>query len=342
MKNKVFFAFIFSSLFLVAAKSRLLLHPVSIQYPASWPKPAYDFEKKPLTKEGIELGRKLFYDPILSKDNTISCSSCHLSFTAFTHVDHSLSHGIADSIGLRNSPVLINLAWNKSFMWDGAINHIEVQALAPISHPAEMGENIVSVVAKLQATKIYPLFFQEVFGDSIITGARLLKSLAQFQLTLISSNSKYDQVMRREPGINFTEQEEKGFQLFKTNCSSCHQEPLFTTGEFANNGLSVDPSLKDIGRMKISLDPKDSLKFKIPTLRNIEFSYPYMHDGRFKTLYQVLNHYAKGIQSNPTLAPELKNKIPLTDDEKVELVAFLFTLSDKEFLFNPQFGFPRK
>jgi cytochrome c peroxidase len=327
---------------LLAAKGRELLHPVTIAYPSNWPNPAYDFKKNPLTAENIALGRELFYDPVLSNDNTISCSNCHLSYTSFTHVDHALSHGIHDSVGTRNSPVLINLAWNKFFMWDGAINHLDVQALAPISHPAEMGEDLVSVIKKLQTTRKYPPLFMQVYGDSNITGEHVLKSLAQFQLTLISCNSKYDQVMRKEPGIIFSEQEANGYQLFKTHCNGCHQEPLFTNGEFTNNGLPVDAGLKDIGRMKISLNPTDSLKFKVPTLRNIEFSYPYMHDGRFKTLYQVLNHYTNGIAQNPTLHPLLKNGITLNENDKIDIVTFLLTLTDKEFLFNPAYGFPKK
>jgi cytochrome c peroxidase len=326
----------------IAARQPFKLHPVQLNYPSSWPTPVYDQKTNPLTKEGVELGRKLFYDPILSNNNTISCSSCHLSFTAFTHVDHSLSHGINDSVGTRNSPVLINLAWNKSFMWDGAIHHLDVQALAPITHQAEMGSTIQSVVHKLQQTTHYPNLFYEVYGDTAITGERLLKALAQFQLTLISSNSKYDQVMRKENGIGFTEQEEKGYRLFKQHCNSCHTEPLFTSGEFANNGLPVDPTLMDLGRMKVTQQSKDSLLFKIPTLRNIEFSYPYMHDGRFKSLFQVLNHYSAGIHSTPTLSLELKNKLPFSENDKVDLMAFLLTLTDKTFLFNPDFGFPRK
>ncbi len=326
----------------MAAQHKLLLHPITLQFPSTWPKPVYDFNKNPLTKENIALGRELFYDPILSKNNMISCSSCHLSFTSFTHVDHSLSHGIYDSIGTRNSPVLVNLAWNKSFMWDGAINHLDVQALAPITHPSEMGENINSVVRKLQQTKKYPPLFLEVYGDSNITGEHVLKSIAQFQLTLVSSNSKYDQVMRNEPGIEFTQQELRGYELFKKNCNHCHTEPLFTNGEFINNGLPVDPDLKDIGRAKISLNPSDSFKFKVPTLRNIEFSYPYMHDGRFSSLYQVLDHYTNNVQPNSNLPLELKNGIQLNSNEKTDIIAFLLTLSDRAFLFNSEFGFPRK
>ena len=344
MKNKTkYIAPIFLFLILsIAAQIPNKLTHVTLKYPKNWPQPNYDFTKNPLTKEGIELGRKLFYDPILSQDSIISCSSCHLSFTAFTHVDHALSHGIRDSIGTRNSPVLINLAWGKLFMWDGAVNHLDVQALAPISHPAEMGENINSVVNKLRLTKRYPDLFNKVYGDSIITGERVLKSIAQFQLTLISANSKYDKIMRNEPNINFTEQELNGYKLFKNHCSSCHQEPLFTSGKFANNGLKIDPNLMDYGRIKITHNSKDSLLFKIPTLRNIEFSYPYMHDGRYKSLNDVINHYSSEIYDSETLDYRLKKGVNLTHNEKIDLIAFLLTLSDKEFLFNPDFGYPRK
>jgi cytochrome c peroxidase len=340
MKNKLkFILSLFVFTLLVAAYIPNELERVSISYPTSWPDPVYDFNKNPLSKEGVQLGRKLFYDPILSKDNSISCSNCHLSFTAFTHVDHPLSHGIHDSIGTRNSPALMNLAWGKSFMWDGAVNHLDMQALAPISHPAEMGEDIANVVDKIQHSKVYPLLFQKVFNDSIITGEHLLKAIAQFQLTLVSANSKYDKVMAK--AAQFTEQEERGYQLFKINCESCHQEPLFTSGDFANNGLTVDSTLMDFGRMIITKNPQDSLLFKIPTLRNIEFSHPYMHDGRFRNLSQVLNHYTKGIHKSSTLAPALQNGVHLNENEKVDIIAFLLTLSDKAFVLNPDFTFPR-
>lgn len=314
---------------------------VSLVYPETWTKPVYDFEKNPLTKEGIALGRKLFYDPILSKDNSTSCSSCHLSFTTFTHVDHALSHGIGDSIGNRNSLALINLAWTKHFMWDGAANHLDVQSLAPINDPKELGETTRNVVEKLQQTEVYPPMFEAAFGDSTVTGEHLLKALSQFQLTFVSANSKYDQVMLAEEGVAFTEQETAGYQVFKANCAACHTEPLFTNGDFANNGLPVDTTLNDWGRILISQQAKDSLTFKVPTLRNIEFSKPYMHDGRFKKLSQVINHYTDGIHQSPTLAPELKEGIVISHKEKVDLLAFLLTLTDKEFMFNKDLSFPR-
>ncbi|MCF8422921.1 MAG: cytochrome-c peroxidase [Bacteroidia bacterium] len=306
--------------------------------PKNWPKPVYNFTNNALTKSKVELGRVLFYDPILSKDNTISCASCHSPFSAFTHIDHALSHGIHDSIGARNSPALINLAWQKTFMWDGAINNLDMQALAPITHKAEMANDIKSLVQKLNTIKLYKHLFKDAFGDSIATGEKTLKAISQFLLTLISSNAKYDRVMKKQE--IFTSQEINGYRLFQKHCNTCHKEPLFTTNDFANNGLSIDTLLNDYGRFIITKNPSDSLKFKIPTLRNIEFTFPYMHDGRFKKLSQVMTHYTSQIQSSKTLASELKQKITLTSNEKVDIIAFLITLSDREFVFDKRFADP--
>ena len=312
----------------------------NFSYPSSWPKPTYDFSKNPIEKNKVNLGRVLFYDPILSENNSISCESCHSPYSAFTHIDHALSHGIYDSIGTRNSLALMNLAWKKTFMWDGAINNLDMQALAPISHPLEMGSSIKKVVIKLQASKKYRQLYFQAYGDSIPTGEKTLKALSQFLLTLVSSNSKYDKVMSGD--LQFTTQEKNGYALFQKNCSSCHREPLFTNDEFANNGLPENPSLKDKGRMHITLDSTDTYKFKIPTLRNIEYTFPYMHDGRFKKLSEVMNHYTSGIIQSKTLAPELKEKIKLTENEKVDLISFLLTLSDKEFVFNSNHTYPKE
>lgn len=250
--------------------------------PKGWQKPEYDFLQNPLSKEKIALGKALFYDPILSKDNTISCASCHLSYTAFAHTDHALSHGINNRIGIRNAPALSNLAWGKNFMWDGGIHHLDVQALAPITNADEMGESMRNVVIKLQQTHSYTQLFFKAYGDSIISGEHTLKAISQFLLTLVSANSKYDKVMRKQQGFAFSQYEAKGYAIFKTHCSSCHTEPLFTNNSFENNGLKPDSTLHDIGRMKITQNPSDSLKFKVPSLRNVELTYPYMHDGRFK------------------------------------------------------------
>jgi cytochrome c peroxidase len=225
-------------------------------------------------------------------------------------------------------------------MWDAAINNLDMQSLAPISHPAEMGSSINSVVEKLNESQLYRELFSKAFGDSTVTGEKTLIAISQFMLTLVSDNSKYDKVMRHQ--AEFTAQESNGYKLFQANCASCHKEPLFTTGECSNNGLLPDTSLNDIGRMKITHNSEDSLKFKIPTLRNIEYSYPYMHDGRFKKLSEVINHYTNGISESKTLDSKLKSKITLTSNEKVDLISFLLTLSDKEFVFNPKFQYPRE
>lgn len=308
--------------------------------PAHFPKPVYDFGRNPLRSETIQLGRALFYDPLLSVNNAISCASCHSQYNGFAHADHALSHGIYDSIGTRNAPALMNLAWQTRFMWDGAVNHLDVQALAPITHPKEMGETLPAVLKKLSASALYPRLFFEAFGDSAITGQRMLLALAQFQLTLISAQSKYDSVMAGK--ATFTAQQQSGYALFCTHCNTCHREPLFTTGAFSSNGLPVDTTLNDYGRGSITKKSSDSLLFKIPTLRNIEFSYPYMHDGRFTRLSQVLTHYTSGIVTHKNLPASLQKPIVLSPDQKVDLTAFLLTLTDKKFLYNSAFSYPKE
>lgn len=308
--------------------------------PKGWPAPHYDFSKNPLSSAKIELGRALFYDPILSLDNTISCATCHSPYNAFAHTDHALSHGIHDSIGSRNAPALFNAAWQKSFMWDGAIQHLDMQALAPMSHPAEMGEDIAHVVIKLQSSTIYPSLFNRAFSDSVITGEHLLKAISQFQLTLVSNGSKYDNV--KSGGEDFTDQENKGYALFLKNCNSCHAEPLFSTFEFTNNGLELDSTLNDLGKYAITHNVSDSMKFKIPSLRNLSFTFPYMHDGRFKKLSQVINHYVSKKNESSTLAEQLRSPIQLTANDKADLISFLLTLDDKSFVFDAKHQFPKE
>lgn len=307
--------------------------------PEGWPEPAYDFKNNPLNEQKIELGRMLFYDPVLSRDSTISCASCHLQQTAFTHVDHDLSHGIAGRIGTRNSPALMNLAWSTQFMWDGAVNHLDVQSLAPIANKLEMDEDIAHVAAKLRNSRLYQKQFKKAYGDTAVTGERILKSMSQFMLTLVSADAKYDRVMRQED--TFTVSETKGYRLFQQHCNVCHTAPLFTNNQFENNGLMVDETLNDYGRIKVSAQSVDSLKFKVPTLRNIAYTYPYMHDGRFKTLNHVLSNYTRGIERTPTLHPSLQKGIYLSISDKADLIAFLHTLSDKKFISDPKFGYPQ-
>lgn len=314
---------------------------LKFEVPFGWPEPVYDFEKNPLSVSQISLGRKLFYEPILSRDSSISCSSCHLSYTNFTHVDHALSHGIDGKIGNRNTLSIINPAWQSTFMWDGGINHIEVQPLAPLENAVEMESSLLAVVKKLSNNATYKNDFKIAFGSDKITGQKVLKALAQFMLTFTSSNSKYDQVMRHEKDVIFTESEQNGYDLFKINCASCHKEPLFTSDSFENNGLVLDTLLNDVGRYSVTGEKEDSLKFRVPTLRNIEVSYPYMHDGRYKNLQMVLFHYSNNIEDSPTLSPHLKNSIQLSENDKRDLIAFLKTLTDMSFLRNPEFAFPR-
>jgi len=319
--------------------SDIFTTPLYLEVPKGWPQPKYDFKKNPLTEESFQLGRHLFYDPILSRDNTISCSSCHLQQTGFTHVDHQLSHGIEGKIGTRNSMALINLAWNKDFMWDGGVNNLEVQAINPITSPTEMDEKLENVVAKLQNSPKYRTLFTKAYGDDKVTSQRVLKALAQYTVMLKSSNSKYDKVMRKEE--NFTQQEQHGYDLFKTNCASCHKEPLFADERFEKNGIALDETLNDLGRIKITGKTEDKMRFKIPTLRNIQFTFPYMHDGRFKTLTEVVKHY-NFLGNDKSLPKELAKPMNLSDNDRVDLVAFLQTLTDKEFLFDKRFGFPRE
>ena len=309
-------------------------------YPNYFPKPNYELDFSGKTYGLTQLGRVLFYDPILSADNTISCASCHSPYNSFAHTDHAVSHGIHDSIGKRNAPALINLAWQKELMWDGASNHLDVQALAPITHPGEMAESIENVINKLQNNKLYPPLFKKAYGDMLINSQRMLKALTQFQLTLISDNSKYDKVRRSED--TFSIQENKGYKLFLTHCNSCHTEPLFTNHKFENNGLSIDRQALDLGRFNITKIPNDSMKFKVPTLRNIGYTYPYMHDGRFKKLSSVINHYISDNKEYKYISKELEHKISLSSNDKSDLISFLLTLNDRDFIFNPENKFPRK
>lgn len=301
--------------------------------PPNFPKPSYSFRDNPLSAEKIRLGRVLFFDPVLSADGSTSCATCHSPYNAFAHTDHALSHGIADRIGKRNAPALFNLAWNKSFMWDGAIHHLDLQALAPISHPDEMGGSLTSVLRKLSGSPTYRQLFQDAWGDPEPSGERLLKSLAQFQLTLVSANSRYDQMKSRT--VQFNKQEQHGYQLFKIHCNRCHSEPLFSNGDFADNGLAVDPLLNDSGQYRITKIPTDSLKFKIPSLRNLAFTFPYMHDGRFRNLHEVLRHYSSGIVKRPGTDSGLKQGLTLSSNDRADLTAFLLTLTDTSFVLDP-------
>lgn len=314
--------------------------PSPFYHPVSWPKTSYYFKGNPVDGEKFELGRALFYDPILSRDSTISCASCHLQYTAFAHVDHATSHGIEGRIGRRNAPSLANLAWRKSFHWDGGVTNLNGQAINPITHVDEMDMYLDSLMYRLDRSPIYSAAFKRTFDTEDIRPFHLVKALAQYTVSLVSANSKYDKVVRAEDGVEFTEQEKKGQILFNNFCSSCHKAPFFANEEFKSNGLSLDPNLRDFGRMEITGNKRDSLLFMVPTLRNIEYSFPYMHDGRIAKLKDVIKHYTLLDYSNPLISKELrKNPVKLSENEQKDLLAFLKTLTDKTFLFDERFKY---
>lgn len=315
--------------------------PTRVEFPVpkGWPQPTYNFTINPLTVEGILLGRKLFYDGMLSRDGNFPCASCHQQVGAFGTFDHNLSHGFDNSHTLRNAPPLQNLAWHTAFHADGEISNLDLQPAVPITAPNEMAETIDNVLKKLESAPAYPPLFKAAFGDGTINVQRLSFALSQFMLTLVTANSKYDQVMNGS--AEFLLPESLGYDIFKQKCATCHQEPLFTDFSFRNNGLALDPGLQDFGRMRITLQPGDSLKFKVPSLRNVMVTYPYGHDGRVFDIYQMLEHYNTGVSAGPTTDPLLKNKIPLSNFEKGQLVAFLMTLTDTTFLKNKEFSAPQ-
>lgn len=313
---------------------------ISFKTPANFPAAIYQFENNTLTNEGFALGKKLFYDSRLSADKSVSCGSCHQQFAAFANIDHPVSHGVNNCLGKRNAPVLFNLAWQKEFFLDGGAKNLEITPLNAINDACEMATNLNDVLEFLKSTAPYPQLFKAAFGNDNITSQNFLRALAQFMATMVSANSKYDKVMLNPQANAFTEEELKGYQLFKEKCSKCHSEPLFTNLTYANTGLDIDSD--DEGRKKITGLTSDAGKFKIPTLRNITLSAPYMHDGRFGTLTQVLEHYNNGVKNTSNLAAELNKNaklgIALTTSEKQQLISFLKTLTDDEFIQNKIFS----
>ncbi len=299
--------------------------------PAGWPAPQYDFSANPVTASGFELGRRLFHDPRLSRDGSISCASCHQQFAAFAHLDHRVSHGLNGANGTRNAPPLFNLAWQPELMWDGAIHNLELQPLAPLGNPVEMGETLEGVLPKLQADAEYRRRFEAAFGPGEIDSRRMLLALTQFVGTLRSADSRYDR-------DELSSQEREGLALFRQHCASCHREPLFTDYSYRGNGLDADSA--DLGRSVISGKAEDRGRFKVPSLRNVAVSAPYMHDGRFDTLAQVLRHYASGIQDSAALDPALRGGLVLSAEQQQALVAFLESLTDEAFLQDERYSEP--
>ncbi|PKA82771.1 cytochrome c peroxidase [Ulvibacter sp. MAR_2010_11] len=302
----------------------------------------------PQTVEGIALGRKLFFDPILSGNGTQACATCHSPQSAFTD-SRQFSIGIDGIEGSRNSMPIFNLAWNISelFFWDGRAISLEEQALEPVTNPIEMHNTWENATASLQADVNYPALFEAAFGTSTISSELTTKAIAQFMRTLISANSKFD---RYTAGLEeLTPSELNGLNVFldenRGDCFHCHgnpNSPLWTDNIFHNNGL--DDSFTDRGRGIVTGDPREFGLFKSPSLRNLAYTAPYMHDGRFATLEEVINHYSEGLVYSETIDPLMKTiaqgGVHLTEEDKADLKAFLLTLSDPSFISNPAFQDP--
>lgn len=310
----------------------------------------------PMTVEGVELGRYLFYETRLSRDNSISCASCHLQEHGFSD-PNKFSQGVDGALGDRQSMALVNLGWQTSFFWDGRSGTLEEQILEPIPNPVEMHQEWPDAIAKLRLDTKYPRMFRQAFGEEGITKEKVTKSIAQFLRTMISGKSKYDVMYKFQNGLalspteqtiweNITVQEWAGMDIFqslnKGDCIHCHDGALMHVNLFSNNGL--DMTFTDEGRYLVTGNPNDRGKFKVPSLRNIEYTAPYMHDGRFNTLDEVTLHYSFGVVNSPTIDPMMEfahqGGVQLDLQERELLKIFLQTFSDEEFLNNPKFKTP--
>jgi cytochrome c peroxidase len=316
--------------------------PFQLQITSRFPKVALPQDNRP-TIEGVALGKALFIDTRLSKDNTQSCASCHDSSQAFADTGKQFSTGIRGIQGRRNAQPLFNLAWQDGFFWDGRAKTLREQVLMPIVDPHEMNADLGDVVGKLAMDESMTSKFQSAFGTPEPTAELVARSLEQFLLTLVSQDAKFDRAARSE--AEFTPEEKRGLELFVTehdparnllgaDCFHCHGGNLFTSRRYSNNGL--DPEFTDLGRFESTGDPGDTGKFKVPSLRNVAVTGPYMHDGRFETLEQVIDHYDHGVQRSVTLDPNLAKHpsagLGLSDSDKRALVAFLKTLTDSQFV----------
>ncbi len=329
------------------------LTPYELKVPSHFPK-AIIPENNPMSLEGVTLGKKLFYDKKLSLDNTISCASCHEQKSAFSD-PKKYSEGVNGALGNRNSMSLVNLAWQDFFFWDGRSKTLEEQILEPIPNPVEMHQSWEEAVKKIYANDNYRAQFYRVFKTELIDKTLISKAIAQFLRTLISGTSKYDVMYKIENSLSLTEsekiiknqisnQEWAGYDLFKSlngaDCFHCHNGPLMQVKKFSNNGLDASPL--DFGREIITGNPNDKGKFKVPSLRNIALTAPYMHDGRFATLDEVIEHYSSGVHVSPTIDPliEYANQggVQLDAEQKMLLKAFLNTLTDFEFVSNMEFA----
>lgn len=294
----------------------------------------------PLTVQGVELGRRLFHDPILSADSTLSCAGCHAQRTGFADSD-PFSEGVTGDFGPRNAPAMVNAAYSPELFWDGRSVSLEDQARSPVADALEMNLPWDQAVARISAHPDYPDLFGRAFGTIVVSEDRVVMAIAQFERTLVSHDSRYDREVHED---TFSEAELRGEILFfseQAGCFHCHGSLLFTDNRYHDIGLDLAPS--DPGRMGVTGREADRGKFRSQTVRNVAVTAPYMHDGRFATLEEVLDHYATGVARSPNLDPLIAvvgPGLPLTPLERSDLVAFLRTLTDDGFLENPEFGPP--
>jgi cytochrome c peroxidase len=305
--------------------------------PAHFPERVYTLAGNTPTLAGVELGRKLFYEKILSRDSSISCGTCHAQIHAFADHNMPLSMGVDGRLSVRNTPGLANLMWYPAFHQDGGINHIEIQPFAPITEPVEMDMDFAAALQRLRDHPEYPALFEKAFGSKEITDRPFFLALAQFQSMLVSDQSRYDDWVRGK--YTFSEQEMAGKQLFDAHCATCHAGPLQTDFSYRQNGLA--PSA-DEGRMRITRNPADAGKFRVPSLRNVALTYPYMHNGKIHSLYGVVDAYSQGVAAVSNLDPAIPQQgFGFNEVEKEALVAFLQTLTDWKFVSDPRFSEPK-
>jgi cytochrome c peroxidase len=326
--------------------------PYTLSYPSYFGNRINTTDDNPLTVEGIALGRRLFYEKRLSANNTISCGSCHQQAHAFAD-DRPFSLGFDQTPTRRNSMSLANLLWVRHFFWDGRASSLEIQAITPMTDPHEMGQSLDSSAHKLAAIAGYTPLFSAAFGSDSITPDRIIKAITQFERTLISDRSPYDRYIRGE--YTPTAAEQRGLALFYTNpdhtrairgagCGNCHGGPKVFNETYHNNGL--DSVASDPGRSAITGMDYDRGRFRVVTLRNIALTAPYMHDGRFAGLQEVIDHYSDHILPSPTLSPSLKDTtntpvdLRLSGEEKADLLDFLRMLTDSAFITDPRFSDP--
>jgi cytochrome c peroxidase len=341
---------------LTAILSAFIVHsgptPYPLHYPAYFGNRINITDDNPLTVEGVALGRMLFYDPRLSANGHISCASCHQQARAFTD-GRAFSPGFDGTPTRRNAMTLANLLWVRHFFWDGRAASLDEQALTPLTDVHEMGLPLDSSVSRLRTAGFYGPLFAAAFGSADITGPRFIMALTQFERTLISDNAPYDQYIRGE--YQPTASERRGIDLFFNNvnlqgrtrgagCGNCHGGPKTFNEMYHNNGLDRIP--RDSGRADVTGMAYDLGRFRVVTLRNIALTAPYMHDGRFKTLQEVVEHYSEHIEPSATLSPSLRDtanrpeNLRLTPEEKVDLLAFLRMLTDSTFITDLRYSDP--